>query len=61
MLYVLHVYRMTYSVHKDTARYVLRYSKPLGLRPKDIAPRKENFSEVDLIEPRLQVLYFFFI
>ena len=48
-------------VHKDTARYGLSYSKPFGLRPKDIAPRKENFSEVDLIEPRLQVLYFFFI
>lgn len=48
-------------VHKDTARYVLSYSKPFGLRPKDIAPRKEKFSEVDLIEPRLQVLYFFFI
>ena len=31
--------------HKDTARYVLSYSNPFGLRPKNIAPRKENFSE----------------
>ena len=24
-------------VHKDTARYVLSYSKPFGLLPKDLA------------------------
>ena len=35
--------------------------KAFWVTPKRHCPRKENFSEVDLIGPRLQVLYFFFI
>ena len=48
MSYVLHVYRMTYSVHKDTARYVSSYSKPFKLLLKEqtnCLPKSGNFTD----------------